>query len=150
RKASRKQSGASPTRGPSAFPGRPRGGARGDRFDFTCREDSKTEVQTLLNLLSSVALLVWGTHIVRTGILRVFGANLRDVLARSVSNRAKAFVAGLGVTALVQSSSATAMIASGFVSQGLIALGPALVIMLGADVGSAVMAMVFSFDLSWL
>jgi phosphate:Na+ symporter len=107
-------------------------------------------VQTLLNLLSSVALLVWGTHIVRTGILRVFGANLRHILARSVGNRAKAFASGLGVTALVQSSSATAMIASGFVSQGLIGLGPALVIMLGADVGTALMAMVFSFDLRWL
>lgn len=107
-------------------------------------------MQTLLNLLSSVALLVWGTHIVRTGILRVFGANLRHVLARSVKNRASAFLSGLGVTALVQSSSATALIASSFVSQGLIALGPALVIMLGADVGTAVMAKVFSLDLRWL
>jgi phosphate:Na+ symporter len=107
-------------------------------------------LQTLLNLLSSVALLVWGTHIVRTGILRVFGANLRHILARSVSNRAKAFASGVGVTALVQSSSATALIASSFVGQGLIALGPALVIMLGADVGTALMAKVFSLDLRWL
>jgi phosphate:Na+ symporter len=107
-------------------------------------------VQTLLNLLSGVALLVWGTHIVRTGILRVFGANLRHVLAASVSNRATAFLSGVGVTALVQSSSATALIASSFVGQGFIALGPALVIMLGADVGSALMAMVFSLDLRWL
>ncbi len=107
-------------------------------------------MQTLLNLLSSVALLVWGTHIVRTGILRVFGANLRHILARSVSNRAKAFGSGLGVTALVQSSSATALIASSFVGQGLIALGPALAIMLGADVGTALMALVFSLDLRWL
>ena len=107
-------------------------------------------MQTLLNLLSSVALLVWGTHIVRTGILRVFGANLRHVLSRSVSNRAKAFASGMGVTALVQSSSATALIASSFVGQGLIALGPALAIMLGADVGTALMAKVFSLDLRWL
>ena len=107
-------------------------------------------MQTLLNLLSSVALLVWGTHIVRTGILRVFGANLRHILARSVKNRATAFLSGVGVTAMVQSSSATALIASSFVGQGLIALGPALVIMLGADLGSALMAMVFSLDLRWL
>ena len=107
-------------------------------------------MQTLLNLLSSVALLIWGTHIVRTGILRVFGANLRHILARSVGNRVKAFASGLGVTALVQSSSATALIASSFVGQGLIALGPALVIMLGADVGTALMAKVFSLDLRWL
>jgi len=107
-------------------------------------------VQTLLNLLASVALLVWGTHIVRTGILRVYGASLRRVLSKSVSNRGSAFAAGLGVTSLVQSSSATALIASSFVSQNLIALAPALAIMLGADVGTSLMAQVFSLDLSWL
>jgi phosphate:Na+ symporter len=107
-------------------------------------------VQTLLNLLASVALLVWGTHIVRTGILRVFGASLRRVLSKSVANRGSAFMAGLGVTSLVQSSSATALIASSFVSQNLIALAPALAIMLGADVGTSLMAQVFSLNLSWL
>ncbi len=107
-------------------------------------------MQTLLNLLAGVALLVWGTHIVRTGILRVFGADLRRILSRSVSNRFSAFIAGLGVTGLVQSSSATALIASSFVAQNLIALSTALAIMLGADVGSALMAQVFSLDLSWL
>ncbi len=107
-------------------------------------------MQTLLNLVASVALLVWGTHIVRTGILRVYGANLRRVLSKSVSTRGSAFVAGLGVTSLVQSSSATALIASSFVSQNLIALAPALAIMLGADVGTSLMAQVFSLDLSWL
>ena len=107
-------------------------------------------MQTLLNLLASVALLVWGTHIVRTGILRVYGASLRRVLSKSVSSRGSAFLAGLGVTSLVQSSSATALITSSFVSQNLIALAPALAIMLGADVGSALMAQVFSLDLSWL
>jgi phosphate:Na+ symporter len=107
-------------------------------------------VQILLNLLASVALLVWGTHIVRTGILRVYGANLRRVLSKSVANRFSAFLAGLGVTSLVQSSSATALIASSFVSQNLIGLAAALAIMLGADVGTALMAQVFSLDLSWL
>jgi phosphate:Na+ symporter len=62
----------------------------------------------LLNLLAAIALLVWGTHLVRTGILRVFGANLRHVLAVSISNRLAAAVSGIGVTALVQSSTATA------------------------------------------
>ena len=107
-------------------------------------------MQTLLNLFASVALLVWGTHIVRTGILRVFGADLRRILAKSTSNRGSAFMAGLGVTGLVQSSSATALISSSFVSQKLIPLSAALVIMLGADVGTAIMTQVFSLDLSWL
>ena len=107
-------------------------------------------MQTLLNLLAGVALLVWGTHIVRTGILRVFGADLRRILSKSTSNRFSAFLAGLGVTGLVQSSSATALIASSFVSQNLIALGAALAVMLGADVGTALLSQVFSLDLSWL
>jgi phosphate:Na+ symporter len=107
-------------------------------------------VQTLLNLLAAVALLVWGTHIVRSGILRIYGASLRRVLARSVSNRFSAFLAGLGVTSLVQSSSATALIASSFVSEKLIALSAALAVMLGADVGTALLSQVFSLNLQWL
>ena len=105
---------------------------------------------TLLHLLSSVALLVWGTHIVRTGILRVYGADLRRVLSDSVEKRPLAFAAGIGVTALVQSSNATALLATSFVAQGLMALAPALAIMLGADVGTALMARVLTLDLSWL
>ncbi|WP_341263186.1 Na/Pi cotransporter family protein [Morganella morganii] len=105
---------------------------------------------TLLHLLSSVALLVWGTHIVRTGIMRVFGADLRRLLGKSIRKTSRAFLAGLGVTALVQSSNATALLVISFVAQGMIALPPALVIMLGADVGTALMARVLTFDLSWL
>ena len=104
----------------------------------------------LLNLLAAVALLVWGTYLVRTGILRVFGANLRHVLARSIDTRPAAALAGVGVTALVQSSTATALIVSSFVGQGIVALPTALAIMLGADVGTSLMTVVFSFDLSWL
>ena len=104
----------------------------------------------LLNLLAAIALLVWGTQLVRTGILRVFGANLRHVLARSISNRYTAALSGIGVTALVQSSTATALIVSAFVAQGLVLLPLALAVMLGADIGTSLMAVVFSFDLSWL
>ena len=104
----------------------------------------------LLNLLAAVSLLIWGTHLVRTGILRVFGANLRQLIARSVSNRFTAVLSGLGVTAVVQSSTATALIVSSFVGQGLVGLPAALAVMLGADVGTSVMAVVFSMDLSWL
>ncbi len=104
----------------------------------------------LLNLLAAIALLVWGTHLVRTGILRVLGANLRSVLAKSVTNRFAAALSGIGVTALVQSSTATALIVSAFVGQGLMTLPSALAVMLGADIGTSLMAVVFSRDLSWL
>ena len=104
----------------------------------------------LLNLLAAIALLVWGTHLVRTGILRVFGANLRNILAKSVTNRLTATMSGIGVTALVQSSTATALIVASFVGQGLMNLPSALAVMLGADIGTSLMAVVFSRDLSWL
>ncbi|CRL46475.1 Na /Pi-cotransporter [Sodalis glossinidius str. 'morsitans'] len=77
-------------------------------------------------------------------------ARLRQVLSRSVEKKTMAFMAGIGVTALVQSSNATAMLVTSFVAQKLVALTPALVIILGADVGTALMARVLTFDLSWL
>ncbi|MFT3812487.1 MAG: Na/Pi cotransporter family protein [Acidovorax sp.] len=104
----------------------------------------------LLNLLAAIALLVWGTHLVRTGVLRVFGANLRSLLARSTGSRLTAALSGIGVTALVQSSTATSLMTSSFVGQGLITLPAALAVMRGADVGTALMAVLFSTDLSWL
>jgi phosphate:Na+ symporter len=107
-------------------------------------------VKHLLHLLAAVALLVWGTHLVRTGILRVLGAKLRNILAIATGNRATATLAGVGVTAVVQSSTATALIVSAFVGQGMVTLPAALAVMLGADVGTSLMAVLFHFDLSWL
>jgi phosphate:Na+ symporter len=107
-------------------------------------------MQTLLNLFAAIALLVWGTHIVRTGVLRVAGASLRKVLRHGMSHRSTAFAAGLAVTGLLQSSTATALLVSSFVGQGLIATSAALAVMLGADVGTALLVQVFALDLSWL
>ena len=104
----------------------------------------------LLNLLAAIALLVWGTHIVRTGMMRLLGENLRLVLARSFSNRGNSVLAGIGVTGLVQSSMATCLMLASFAGQGLVTTSAALAVMLGADVGTALMAAVYSFDLSWV
>jgi len=104
----------------------------------------------LLNLLAAIALLVWGTHLVRTGVLRVFGANLRKILVQSMRNRFTAALSGIGVTALVQSSTATSLMTSSFVGQGLVTLPAALAVMRGADVGTALISVLFSADLSWL
>ena len=104
----------------------------------------------LLNLLAAIALLVWGTHLVRTGVLRVFGANLRRILVHSMRNRFTAALSGIGVTALVQSSTATSLMTSSFVGQGLVTLPAALAVMRGADIGTALMSVLFSADLSWL
>jgi len=105
---------------------------------------------TLLNILAGIALLVWGTYLVRTSILRVYGAELRRFLSVNVGNRFMAMLAGLGVTSLLQSSTATALLTTSFAGSGLIATAPALAIMLGADIGTAVAALFLSRDLTWL
>ncbi len=105
---------------------------------------------TLLNILSGIALLVWGTYLVRTSILRVYGAELRRFLSVNVDNRFMALLAGLGVTSLLQSSTATALLTTSFAGSGLIATAPALAIMLGADIGTSLAALFLSRDLSWL
>src|ERR1044072_4603657 len=107
-------------------------------------------MQLLLNLLAGISLLVFGTHIVRCGILRIYGGDLRRILRRSVRNRFAALLAGLGVTGLIQSSTATALIVAAFAGQGLIDTAPALAVMLGADVGTSLVTLLLSFDLSWL
>ena len=102
----------------------------------------------LLDLMGGVALLLWGLHMVHSGILRAFGSNLRLLLAKALSNRFTAFAAGLGLTALLQSSTATGLITSSFTSEGLVSLVPALAIMLGANVGTTLIVQILSFNIS--
>jgi phosphate:Na+ symporter len=104
----------------------------------------------LLDLMGGVALLLWGLHMVRTGILRAYGADLRRVLSKAVGNRLLAVAAGLGFTALLQSSTATALMTASFTAEGLIGLVPALAIMLGANIGTTLVVQVLSFNISAL
>src|SRR5437764_3894082 len=102
----------------------------------------------LLDLMGGVALLLWGLHMVHSGILRAFGPDLRSLLAKGLSNRFAAFGAGLGLTALLQSSTATALITSSFTAEGLVSLVPALAIMLGANVGTTLIVQILSFNIA--
>ncbi|MEH2477448.1 phosphate:Na+ symporter [Nitrobacteraceae bacterium AZCC 2146] len=102
----------------------------------------------LLDLMGGVALLLWGLHMVQSGILRAFGSDLRLTLARALKNRFAAFAAGIGMTALLQSSTATALITSSFTAEGLVSLVPALAIMLGANVGTTLIVQLLSFNMS--
>jgi len=106
--------------------------------------------ELLFSLVGSVALLLWGVRMVRTGMTRAFGTALRQFLTTHIRSRAAAFLAGLGVTGLLQSSTATALLLASFAGRNLITLSTALVMMLGANVGTTVAAQVFSFDVIWL
>ncbi len=87
---------------------------------------------------------------VSTGVTRAYGADLRRVLGASTHNRFAAFGVGVGVTALLQSSTATALMITSFAGRHLVKVAPALAIMLGADVGTTLVVQVLSFDLSWV
>ncbi|MGE7370445.1 Na/Pi cotransporter family protein [Neorhizobium sp. NPDC001467] len=102
----------------------------------------------LIALAGHIALLLWGTRMVQTGIQRAFGPSLRSFLGHALSNRFKAFVAGMGVTAVLQSSTATGLMATGFAAGGLVDLVPALAVMLGANVGSTLIVQVLSFNVA--
>src|SRR5438552_5207787 len=103
---------------------------------------------TLVDLAGAIALLIWGVHMVQTGITRAFGPQLRRILAYALGNRFKAFLAGLGVTAILQSSTATGLMVTAFAAGGLVDLVPALAVMLGANVGTTLIVQVLSFDVS--
>jgi phosphate:Na+ symporter len=102
----------------------------------------------LLDLMGGVALLLWGLHMVHSGILRAFGPDLRRFLAGALGNRLAAFAAGIGLTALLQSSTATALITSSFAAEGLVSLVPALAIMLGANLGTTIIVQILSFNVA--
>jgi phosphate:Na+ symporter len=102
----------------------------------------------VLDLMGGVALLLWGLHMVRSGIMRAFGAELRRFLSTALRNRLLALLAGVGVTAVLQSSTATALMVTSFAARGLVALVPALAIMLGANIGTTLIVQVLSFNVS--
>jgi phosphate:Na+ symporter len=107
-------------------------------------------VETVLNVLGSVTLLLWGVRMVRTGLTRAFGAALRRAIAACSRNRFTAFLGGIAITGLLQSSTATSLLVSSFAGRGLIPLSIAFAIMLGADIGTTIAAQVLSFDLGWV
>jgi len=104
----------------------------------------------LLNLLGGVALLLWATRMVKTGVLRAFGERFRRAIGHATAGPLRACLAGVAVSTAVQSSSATALLVVSFVERGLLALPPALAVMLGADIGSTLVVQALSLNLSAL
>jgi phosphate:Na+ symporter len=104
----------------------------------------------LLDLMGGVALLLWGLHMVLSGVLRAFGPALRRFLGSALRNRFTAFGSGVLLTALLQSSTATGLLTASLASDGTVALVPALAIMLGANVGTTLIVQLLSFDISAL
>jgi phosphate:Na+ symporter len=101
----------------------------------------------VLDLMGGVALLLWGLHMVLTGVLRAFGPDLRRFLGKALGNRFSAFGAGLVLTAILQSSTATGLMTTSLAADGTVGLATGLAIMLGANVGTTLIVQVLSFDI---
>jgi phosphate:Na+ symporter len=114
------------------------------------KESQVDTTLSLLNLAGAIALLLWGVHMVQSGVQRAFGSDLRRFLVGALRSRIKAAAAGLGVTAVLQSSTATGLIVASFAASGFVALVPALAVMLGANVGTTLIVQALSFDVSRL
>ncbi len=119
-----------------------------DARQFGLAASPMTMSMTLVELAGAIALLLWGTHMVQTGVQRAFGAGLRTFLGSTLRNRFAAFTAGVLVTALLQSSTATGLMLTNFAAGGLVDLVPALAVMLGANVGTTLIVQVFAFDIA--
>lgn len=104
----------------------------------------------LIDLLGAAALLLWGLRLLKSGVNTTFGAQLRRFVSSSTRNRVAAFGAGAVTTMALQSSTAMAIVLGSFVSQGLVSVLMAQAIMLGANLGTAVVAALLSLDLHWL
>ena len=102
----------------------------------------------LIEILGSIALLLWGLRMVRTGVMRSYGNNLKRLARRSEGKALPAFVSGLLVAAFLQSSTAAILISASFAGQGLISIGTAFITMLGADVGTSVAVLIASQKLT--
>lgn len=104
--------------------------------------------RVLLELAGNVVLLLWGLHMVQSGLTRALGGDLRRILGAGLRNRWTAFLSGMGITMLLQSSTATGLMATGFTATGLVSLMPALAVMLGANVGSTLIVQILAFDVA--
>ncbi|MBR2037929.1 MAG: Na/Pi cotransporter family protein [Agathobacter sp.] len=89
-----------------------------------------------LSMVGGLALFLYGMHIMGEGLSKASGGRLESFLEKLTSNRIKAVLVGAGVTALIQSSSATTVMVVGFVNSGIMKLGQAVGIIMGANIGT--------------
>lgn len=104
----------------------------------------------LINLAGAIALLLWGTHMISSALLRGFGTPLRQWLGHNLNNRWMALLSGIGITGILQSSTAVSLMATSFTAAGTLGLAPALAVMLGANIGSTLVVQLLSVDVSIL
>ncbi len=112
-------------------------------------------ITQILKLLGSLAMFLFGMNQMSTGIQKATGDKLRSLLKNITSNPFKGVLTGLGITAIIQSSSATTVLVVSFVSAGLLTLTQAIGVIMGANIGTTLTAWIislfgFKFDIAAL
>ncbi len=102
------------------------------------------DIFTILSLIGGLALFLYGMDLMGDSLKKLAGGKLESILARLTSSKWKGFLLGLGVTAIIQSSSATTVMLVGFVNSGIMKLGQTISIIMGANIGTTVTAWLLS------
>ena len=111
-------------------------------------DESLLLIPMLIGLAGGLALFLHGMTMMSDAMRAMAGSQLKTIMARLAGNRLSALLTGAVVTAVVQSSSVTSVIAIGFVSAGVLTLAQAIVVIMGAAVGSTITAQIIAFDVS--
>ena len=104
--------------------------------------------EIIFNLVGGLGLLIYGIHLIGDGLQKFAGARLKEILAKVISNRFKGLLAGAGVTAVIQSSSAASVMVVGFVSAGIISLSQAIAVIFGTNIGTTITGQLIAFNLT--
>ena len=114
------------------------------------RSPTITASLIFLHIIGAVALLLWGTRMVRRGLTRAYGSSFRLWVKKSTDNRLKSMLSGFSLTTLMQSSTAAALVMLSLVRQHQIPIAMAIAFIIGADIATTIVAQILTFDLSWL
>lgn len=104
------------------------------------------DIFSVLTMVGGLALFLYGMQIMGDGLAKVSGGKLERILENLTSNPIKAVLLGTGVTAVIQSSSATTVMVVGFVNSGIMKLNQAVGIIMGANIGTTVTSWILSLS----
>lgn len=103
------------------------------------------EILQIFTLLGALGMFLYGMNMMSSGLQKTAGDKLRGFLSAMTSNPAKGVMTGLGITSVIQSSSATTVMVVGFVNAGLLTLAQAISVIMGANIGTTVTAWLVSW-----
>ena len=105
-------------------------------------------IAEIFTLFGGVGLFLYGMTIMSTGLQSAAGDKVRTILEHATSSKVRGILLGIAVTILIQSSSATDMMVIGFVNSGMMMLGEAIAVIMGANIGTTITAQITAFDLT--